>query len=280
LLSEAKAQVESASAEKQRATAEFENARAEAERGEKLIVEQVLSPQELSALKSRVSVFEAQVGAAEAQQAAAHSRVQLYQEQLQQAELRAPFDGAVGRRYLDVGATVAPGSQVLRLVKGGPLEVRFRASEVHVSRLETGTALQITTLGTGARVFAGELLRVSAEVSRTDRSVEVEGQLKEVYPELRPGMYATVRASLGTLENATLVPSHAMLSKISPDGSTERGVFTTDGKKAHYKALEVLGEYQGKAAVRGVLPGARVVVQGQDLLTDGAAVRLTQEKSQ
>lgn len=278
LLSEAQAQVQSASAEKQRATAEFENARAEAERGERLLQEQVISPQELSALKSRVNVFEAQVGAADAGRAAASSRVQLYQEQLRQAELRAPFDGAVAKRYLDVGATVAPGSQVLRLVKGGPLEVRFRASEMHVSRLKTGTPLQITTLGTGERVFAGELLRVSAEVSRTDRSVEVEGQLKEIYAELRPGMYATVRASLGTLEGATLLPSQAMLSKILPDGSSERGVFVTDGENADYKTLEVLGEYEGKAAVRGVEPGVRVVVQGQDLLKDGAAVRLTQEK--
>ena len=127
-------------------------------------------------------------------------------------------------------------------------------------------------------MFQGELLRVSAEVSRTDRSVEVEGQLKEIYPELRPGMYATVHASLGTLEKAVLLPSSAMLSKILPDGSSERGVFLTDGKRANYKPVEVLGEYEGKAAVRGVLPGGSVVVQGQDLLKDGGAVRLAKEK--
>src|SRR5690606_18678018 len=126
------------------------------------------------------------------------------------------------------GATVAPGTQILRLVKGGPLQIRFRASELHVGRLSKGTPLAVTTLGSGASVYEGELLRVSAEVSRTDRSVETHGVLKEENPDLRRGMYATVRASLGTLSDATLVPSQGLLSKIVADGSTERGVYITD----------------------------------------------------
>lgn len=273
LLGEAAAQAESAVAAKSRAAAQLEAAKEESERGDRLVAEQIISQQELSALRSQVRVFEAEMSAAEAQRAAALARVSLYREQISQAEIRAPFDGAVARRYLVPGAMVQPGTPILRLVKGGPLDVRFRASELHISRLEPGTPLSVKTLGTGERVFPGKLKRVSAEVSRTDRSVLAEGVLDEEYPDLKPGMYATVDVSLGTLSDAIIVPGPALLSKLKDDGSAERGLYVARAGVAEYVAVEVLGEHEGRAAVGGVKAGDQIVVKGQDVLSDGALVR-------
>lgn len=278
LLAEASAQMESAAAAGARATAQLEASREEAERGRKLVEERVLSEQELSSLRSQVKIFEAEVSAAEAQKAAASSRAELYRGQLSEAELKAPFDGAVGQRYLDPGATVQPGTPVLRLVKGGPLEVRFGASEVHLARLSPGTPLSISTLGTGQRTYAGHLIRIAAEVSRVDRSVAAEGLLDAEYPELRPGMYASVKVSLGTLNDAIVVPSAALLSRIAEDGTSQRGIYVDDGGKARYVRLDVLGEHEGTAAVIGVTPGQKVVVQGQEVLSDGGAIEAVVEK--
>lgn len=278
MFGEASAQAESAVAAKQRAAAQLETAKEEAERGTKLLQENLISQQQLSALRSQVKVLEAEVSAAEAQRSAALARVELYREQLGQAELKAPFSGAVGRRYLDPGATVGPGTPVLRLVKGGPLDVRFRASEIHLSRLTPGTRVEVTTLGTGKRSYEGRLERISAEVSRTDRSVEAEGILLAEHPELRPGMYATVTVSLGKLQDATIVPSAALLSRIVDDGSSERGLYVAEGKQAKYRKVDVIGEHEGQAAVVGIDAGQKVVVQGQDLLSDGARIQVGQEK--
>src|SRR5690606_40999816 len=90
----------------------------------------------------------------------------------------------------------------------------------------------------------------------------------------------TVRASLGTLSDATLVPSQGLLSKIVADGSTERGVYITDGSTATYVRVDVVGEHQGQAAVRGVEPGKKIIIQGQDLLSDGAAVKIAEREHQ
>ncbi len=278
MLGEASAQVQSAAAASARATAQLETAREESARGDKLVEQRVLSQQELSALRSQVKVFEAEVSAAEAQKAAAQARVELYREQVAQTGLKAPFAGAVGRRYLDPGATVQAGTPVLRLVKGGPLEVRFRVSEIHLSRLTAGTELSLSTLGTGKESFTGRLMRVAAEVSRTDRSVEAEGLLDAEHAALRPGMYATVTVSLGTLDDAIVVPSAGLLSRIVEDGSSERGVYVAEGGKAHYVSVTVVGEYEGRAAVVGVKPGQKIVVQGQELLSDGAEIRSVDEK--
>ncbi len=274
LLSEAYAQAESALAAQQRNAAQLETARGEAARGERMLAERITSDQEVVALKSQVSVLEAETAAADAQRSAALARVALYREQLAQAGLKAPFAGAVAHRYLDPGATVAPGTPVLRLVKSGPLEVNFRASELYVNRLKTGIRLSVSTLSTGKEVFDGTLSRVSAEVNRTDRSVSVEGTLDKEHSGLRPGMYATVNVSLGTLEDVLLIPEVALTSKLTPEGITERGVYSVTDDVAHYHPVTVLGHHEGQAAVEGLQPGQQVVKGGQDLLSDGAPVQV------
>ncbi len=274
LLSEAYAQAESALAAQQRNAAQLETARGEAARGERMLAERITSDQEVVALKSQVSILQAETAAADAQRSAALARVALYREQLAQADLKAPFAGAVAHRYLDPGATVAPGTPVLRLVKSGPLEVNFRASELYVNRLKTGTRLSVSTLSTGKETFSGTLSRVSAEVNRTDRSVSVEGTLDEEHSGLRPGMYATVNVSLGTLEEVLLIPQVALTSKLTPEGTTERGVYSVSAKTAHYHPVIVLAQHKGLAAVEGLQLGQQVVKGGQDLLSDGAPVRI------
>ena len=198
----------------------------------------------------------------------------LYREQIAQSELRAPFDGAVARRHLDPGATVQPGTSVLRLVEDGPLDVRFQASELHLSRLTPKTRLSVKTLATGDRVFGGRLMRISAEVNRTDRSIEAEGVLDERHEQLRPGMYVTVQVSLGTLEDKVILPEATLVSRLADDGSSEQAVYVVEDGLAHYVPVEVLGRDEKRVAVSGVEAGAAVVVRGQDLLSDGARVQV------
>lgn len=271
LLGEAKAQVGSAEAQMERGRAELEAARVEAKRARGLLSEQLLSEQQTLALEARLPVLEAEIKAADAQRAASASRVLLYQEQLAQARLSAPFDGAVAERHLDPGATVQPGTSVLRLVQGGPLRVRFRASEQHLARLEPGKVLSVTTLGTGAKKYAGVVERISAEVTRADRTALAEGVLDAETADLRPGMYATVRVELGTLEHATLVPSTALMTRVE-GGETRQGVFVVKDGRAEYRRVEVLGFHDDDAALGGLDAAETVVVFGQGSLKSGDAV--------
>jgi len=72
---------------------------------------------------------------------------------ISRALLLAPFDGAVSERYLDPGAVVQPGTRVLRVVRQGPLRVRFRLTQREVSRVSVGSPIQVTTQSNGAREF-------------------------------------------------------------------------------------------------------------------------------
>lgn len=275
LFAEAVAQVRTIEATRVRAEAQLAAAREDAVRAERLASSGVGSDQEAEALRAQVRVLEAEIQTVDAQKGAAQARAELYRTQISEARLVAPFDGAVAERYLDVGATVQLGTPILRLVENGALRVRFRASEKHVDRVEPGARFVLRTIGTGDATFGGAVSRLSAEVSRTDRTIAVEGTLDEASDRLKPGMYATLTLQTGKLEDRVLVPSSAVSSRYADDGREEQAVFVVGAdSKVERRVVDVLGKAKGLAAVTGVAAGERVVALGHEELQSGALVKV------
>jgi RND family efflux transporter MFP subunit len=274
-ISEAQAQVKSAEASKRRAAASLAGARVELERGKKLHQEKVMSQQELDALDSRLGVLTAEEDAAEAQGGQARARVSVLQQQARETKLLAPFDGAVAERFLDAGSMVTPGVKVLRIVKSGPLRVRFRAPERDLGRIRRGMSVEITVQATAEKRFLGKVTRISAEVSRTDRSAAVEAELDAEYDVLRAGMYAEVFLTLGTLADAVVVPSAALVER---DGKAkgETGVYVVKDRIAHFRPVKILGTSGDLTAVDSVGLDEQVVTLGHDSLRDGSTVRFAE----
>lgn len=278
-IAEARAQVTSAEARELRAAAELAQARVELERSQKLAAENLVSQQELQARRSAVAVAEAEQAAAKAQRGEALARVALLGQQAKETKLLAPFEGAVAERYLDVGSLVQPGSQVLRLVRSGPLRVQFRVPERDLAHIQQGLQFEVGTQATGAQRFRGTVKRISAEVSRLDRSVAVEGVLSDETGLLRPGMYAMVYLQLGELKDAVLVPSSAVIERETGEG-TITGVYVVEVGNAHWKRLRVIDSAGGQSAVDTLEPGTTVITLGPDTLRDGAPVKVVSEQSQ
>lgn len=270
---EGHAQVKGAVAAIARVDSELGLARVELERAERLATQGLIAEQDLVALRARVRALEAEALTAQATKEQARARVGVLGQTVDETRLVAPFDGAVSERFLDPGALVQPGTRVLRLVRRGPLRVRFRVQERELSRLAVGKAVTIKTQATGDRRFAGTVERVGAEVNRLDRMIPVEAVLEAEQPALRPGMYAVVSLELETLTGATGVPAEAVVTRQESD--QQRGVYVVEGDTARFRPVTVTGEAEGLAALRGpVSPGNRVVVIGQQQLRDGARVRV------
>lgn len=275
-LAEVEAQRSAAAASARRAEAGLGAAQAELDRTEPLLEEQLVSAQEVTALRARVAGLQAEQAAAEAQGQEAAARLELLRQQIRDARLEAPFDGAVAERHLDPGAVVQHGSPVLRLVHGGPLRVRFRVAERDLGRIRTGMPFEVTTHATADERFAGTVERIAAAVSRDDRTAAVEGVLEGEPPTLRPGMYAEIVLQLGLLEDAVTIPGAAILERPRDEGGMISGVFVVEGETARWVPVEVLGRSGDRVAVEGVEPEARVVTLGHETLREGAAVRVSE----
>ena len=288
-LDEAKGQVGVAAANTRRAEAELGSIQAEFGRAEELYRESLISDQEFERVRANLASARATVAASEAQAEQAQARLAQLDRLLAETRVVAPFDGTVAVRYLDRGALVQPNTPILRLVEAAPLMVQFRVPERDLGSVRPGVTFAATTQATGDAVFTGSVRRVSGEVSRTDRTAVVEGELERGVELLRPGMYAEVELRVQAIDGELLVPGNAVVERVAMDGARSSGVFTVEdlegdarsggGQVARWVEVEVLGQSQGLAAIRGELePGDPVLTLGHIELRDGAPIRVVQRE--
>jgi membrane fusion protein, multidrug efflux system len=278
---EASAQVEAATATERRVRVELEAARRELERGQQLHDRQVVSEQEVDGIRDRVASLQEDVLQASAERARAQARIEVLDQEIREAVIAAPFAGTVTDRYIDPGSFVQAGTRIVRVVENGPLRVRFEVPERDVGSFGKDARFEVRAPPTGERTFSGVVTGAAREVERERRIARVEGTVDEPPTSWLAGMYAEVVTARRELRDELLVPSRALVSRLTHTGEIEYGVFVPREGAAHWVPVQVLGREHDKAAVAGALePGDRVLVGGHTDLTDGARINIAGERSE
>ncbi|WFE89305.1 efflux RND transporter periplasmic adaptor subunit [Roseibium porphyridii] len=196
---------------------------------------------------------------------------------LDKSVLRAPFDGHIGERLLDEGATVAPGQAVLRVLESARPTVRIGLAPEVVDRLQHEDTYEIRI---GDVIYAAALSGLRPDLETRTRTVE----------------------SLFELENSTAAPGFGRLAELSlteriasegywvPTTALKegpRGLWTlltvvslsSEGAAVEYKvareAVEVIHADGGRSFVRGTISKNSVIVaKGVHRVVTGQSVRL------
>ncbi len=274
-IAQARAQAKAAAAERQRAIVERDHARAEVARLEPLARDKLISTLEIDRQRARANALGATVESAAAGEAEAQARVKLLEKRVVESLVRAPFAGRVAERYVDPGVIVNAGTRLARIVAVAPLRVRFEVPEADIPRLAVGTALRVITTGDKEGMPA-KITGIASEVSRDRRIAIVEGLIENPPAGWLPGMYAEAVVDLRTIDQATLVPASAVLSRLQPDGAVVSGVFVvTPEATARWVPITEIARDADRIAVEGELPaGAKVLVSGHVDLSDGARIKV------
>jgi HlyD family secretion protein len=139
--------------------------------------------------------------------ASAQAERALIQRQLDESELRAPVDGVVRARLLEVGDIASPQRPVYTLAIAQPKWIRAYVSEARLGQLMPGMAATVTTDAEPARAIAAQLGYISSVAEFTPKTVqteelrtslvyEVRFRVDDPADRLRLGMPATVHLAL------------------------------------------------------------------------------------
>ena len=243
------------------ARAEAELADAEYKRAMAVGASGALSAEETQRRKSSTVTAAAKVKFAAAQLAEARAK-------LARAEIRAPADGLILTRNVEVGQTATPGGDPLfRLSEGGEVELRGQVAEQDLPLLKLGQAAEVRLTGT-SRPFVGKVRLLGAVIDPQTRLGTVRVAL-EPDPNLRPGAFARASVTVSTQER-TVLPQTAVLSD-------EKGTFvyvvTADNKVAR-RPVRVSGVVgNGVSIADGIHDKERVVATAGAFLQDGEVVR-------
>jgi len=191
------------------------------------------------------------------------------QARLSKTVVRAPFDGFVGLRRINVGDYATIGQELVDLVQLDPLRVDFSVPETLLPKVLPDLPIEIRVDAYPGDVFTGTIAAVSPQSDVQGHSMEVRANLPNGELKLRPGLFVRVKVSLGVKEDAMLIPEQA----IWPIGQNKTVYVVEDGKA--YQRIVMLGERQPGAVeiISGLEFGEVIVTAGQMKLYDGAAVK-------
>ena len=189
--------------------------------------------------------------------------------QLGYAQIKAPFAGLIVRRYVDLAEHVATGQPLFRISDFTPLLCPIQVPERELRRLRVGQSAHITVEAFPGERFEASVLRLSPVVDAATGTIKVTLEV-EARDLLRPGMFARVFLQTDSRPDALVIPKAAL--SLESIGDT---VYVAAQDTASRREVE-LGFSEGNFVeiLSGVAEHDRVVVVGQDGLSDGTPIRV------
>jgi membrane fusion protein, multidrug efflux system len=235
-------------------------ARLDCERSDRLHDQNAIGQAEYDRQRSQCKAQELQANAARAQ-------AELSAKLASDALVRAPFTGVIGERYVNAGEYVQPNTKVASMYSTDPVRITISVPERGVSLVRAGVTLQAQVSAYPDKLFPATVQYVSPALRTAQRDLLIEAKAPNPEGLLRPGMFATVQASLGDEKVAT-VPDDA----IRIEGDVRR-LFVAQNEHAFEVVVRTGISREGRTVIYEELEeGTTVIRKPAPTLRDGDAV--------
>jgi len=188
--------------------------------------------------------------------------------------IRAPFDGHLGIRNIDVGQYLNAGSAIVTLQQLDPVYLDFTMPQQSLAQIKVGQKIVIKSDTYPDKVFEGSIAAINPKVDISTRNVQVRAELPNPEHLLLPGMYAKAEIVVGEPKHVVTLPQTSIT--YNPYGNT---VFIVKESESSpdltvNQQFVTLGETRGDQVqiLQGVNEGDVVVSAGQLKLQNGSAI--------
>src|ERR1700744_337790 len=196
---------------------------------------------------------------------------------ISQKLVRAPFDGVLGVRHVEVGQFLTAGTMIVTLTDLSQIYANFTTTEKESARLKDGQTVRVTVDAYPGKVFEGKITTIEPQINTDTRNIRIQATIANPDHVLKPGMFASTTVVLPDKEAVVTVPETAVDYTLYGDS-----VFQVVEKKADDGTTSLTAvrtfvrtgdRIEGRAVITtGLKPGDRVVAVGQLKLQPGAAV--------
>ena len=236
-----------------------------------------MTEREIEDLQARVRAAEQRLHIGQATIDQNEARLGSARDSLADTRVKAPFNGTIAERYVDVGAHVAPGQPMFRVVDDQEVYLRLRVPETESGLVRPGMDVEIRVDALGGGRVSGVVGRVAPAVDPATRTlrVDVVNAKEGDWSHIKPGMYARARLRLGERENALTLDNQAILK----DRDASRYVWVVADRKADKRTVTTgLKGRDRTEIVDGLDEGERVVLRGMEKLRPGVEVSFVNEQ--
>jgi HlyD family secretion protein len=259
----------------QKASADLQQAKQSYDRASELFKRTLVPRQALddaeTALQSKRASYESSLQSAKNLRAsiqASEATMKLADRQFRDTQIRAPFDGYIERRLVNLGELVKAQMPVIAVVRVDPLKVIAEIPEKMAPWISDGQPVQLYVDAYPGRMFEGKVSRISPAVSTSTRAFPFEALVPNRDAVLKPGTFARVHIESGKTDTELTLPYSALQYRYGVNRA-----FVIAGDKLSARELKV-GDRTGDRIeiLEGVKVGDRVAASDVEKLTDGAQV--------
>jgi len=212
--------------------------------------------------------FRSQTKLAEAEALMHAARADLESKRLDLAhtQIKAPFDGKLEDKTVEVGDYVSQGSQIARIVDLSPIVITADMSENNISKVQDGQPAK-AIISNGA-VIDGIIRFVAKTSDNTTRTYRIEVEGENPGNQIAAGLTAQVRLEVGTQDAYFISPA---IITLADNGVV--GIKTVDANDiVNFHPIGLLEDTVDGIWVSGLPKQARIITRGQEYVSVGQKV--------
>ncbi|MEX0719675.1 MAG: efflux RND transporter periplasmic adaptor subunit [Balneolaceae bacterium] len=189
--------------------------------------------------------------------------------QIEKTEIRAPFSGNVGLKYVSEGSYISPTTRIATLQSLNPIKIDFSIPERYSGVVEVGDRLSFTVQGADGD-FEATIYAIEPRVNNQTRTLSIRARGENPDGLLLPGAFANLNLILQEIEEALLVPTIAVI----PDLQGQK-VFLYKNGKVEENSVDVGIRTEDYVQItNGISAGDTVLTTGLLQVQEGTEVRI------
>ncbi|SKB98111.1 membrane fusion protein, multidrug efflux system [Dyadobacter psychrophilus] len=194
---------------------------------------------------------------------------EVLQAQLEKTEIRAPFSGRIGLKYISEGAYLAPGTPIVTIVQSNPVKVDFTVPEKYAPNIRVGNVVKFNLDGDPS-TYNAKILAIDPKVEESLRTLKVRAIAPNPSGRFVPGMFVKILADLDANKSAMMIPTEAIVPVLKG-----KKVFVVKNGKAQ-EAMVVTGLRTDKKiqVIEGLQPGDSLITSGIIAIKPNTPVRV------
>jgi membrane fusion protein (multidrug efflux system) len=197
------------------------------------------------------------------------SEMDLIRAQIDKTEIKAPFDGVVGLRYVSTGSYITPSTQIATIQSINPIKVEFSIPERYAGIVKVGNKVVFNVQGQ-EKDFEAEIYAIEPRINIQTRTLMMRALADNTKGTLLPGAFANIELILEEIENSLMIPAISVIPELQ-------------GQKIYMLKNGVVAEQSISTGIRteryvqvtdGLSPGDTVLTSGLLQVRNGMDVKV------
>ncbi len=195
----------------------------------------------------------------------------LIRARIDKTEIRAPFDGMIGLRYVSIGDYISPATQIASLQDIDPVKIDFSIPEKYTPMVGTGDEIEFTAESL-ARSYRAKVYAIEPKIDPETRTLQLRAIASNTGENILPGLFVKVELLLEEIPNALMIPTEAIIPELESNK-----VFLVRGNKVISQPVTTGLRTEDKIQIlQGIQPEDTVVTEGLLEIRNGTTVQITE----